>query len=128
MIKKRYKVIAWIMLIITLVMIIPVNYSQSTTITNPIEAPGVYKPEKNDQANNTKFIELGNQITGILKFLGTLVMVVSIMIIGIKYMIASTGEKATYKETMIPYLIGAIMVFVIPQVVGIIYDIITTAF
>ena len=43
-------------------------------------------------------------------------------------MIASIEDKANYKETMIPYLIGAIMIFAIPQIVGIIYDIVTGAF
>jgi hypothetical protein len=38
----------------------------------------------------------------------------------------SVGDKALYKETMIPYIIGAIMVFAIPNIIGILYEIVTT--
>ena len=30
---------------------------------------------------------------------------------GIKYMMGSASEKAEYKKTMIPYLVGAILIF-----------------
>ena len=33
------------------------------------------------------------------------------MVIGIKYMMGSAEEKAEYKKTMLPYLIGAIILF-----------------
>ena len=42
------------------------------------------------------------------------------MIIGIKYMLGSVEEKSEYKKTMIPYLIGAAIVFsgtTLPQII-----------
>ena len=43
--------------------------------------------------------------------LGIVVAVIIGLIIGIKLMIGSASEKAEYKKTMIPYLIGAILIF-----------------
>lgn len=47
----------------------------------------------------------GIQIGGIVLSIGIL------MVLGIKYMMGSTSEKAEYKKTMIPYLIGAVILF-----------------
>lgn len=33
------------------------------------------------------------------------------MILGIKYMLGSTEQKATYKKSMLPYLVGAVLLF-----------------
>ena len=66
-----------------------------------------------------QFIEKVN-IYNILLTLGIAVAVISGIIIGIKYMLGSVEERADYKKTMIPYLIGAFMVFtvsLIPQII-----------
>ena len=59
-------------------------------------------------------------IYNILLTLGIAVAVISGIIIGIKYMLGSVEERADYKKTMIPYLIGAFMIFtvsLIPQII-----------
>ena len=63
----------------------------------------------------------GNAINGMEKIGGTIVayvtnaaMVVSIVMIavlGVKYMLGSAEEKAEYKKSLMPLLIGAILVF-----------------
>ena len=42
---------------------------------------------------------------------GVAVSVVALAAIGIKYMLGSAEEKAEYKKSMMPYLIGALLVF-----------------
>lgn len=54
---------------------------------------------------------LGNQLIGIITTVGVVVAVVVLLILGIKYMMGSASEKAEYKKTMIPYLVGAILIF-----------------
>lgn len=46
------------------------------------------------------------------------------MLLGIKYMLGSTDEKASYKKSMLPYLIGSIMLFGAVNITGLLYDII----
>ena len=54
---------------------------------------------------------IGNQIIGIITTVGVVVAVVVLLILGIKYMMGSASEKAEYKKTLIPYLVGAILIF-----------------
>jgi len=43
------------------------------------------------------------------------------MVLGIKYMMGSAEEKAEYKKTMIPYIIGAILLFAATTIANAIY-------
>lgn len=54
---------------------------------------------------------IGNSILGIIRAVGTMVAVGVLMILGIKYMVGSTDERATYKKSMLPYIVGAVLIF-----------------
>lgn len=54
---------------------------------------------------------IGGQILGIIQVVGMGISVIMLIVIAMKYMIASVEEKAKLKETLIPYLIGAILLF-----------------
>ena len=71
-----------------------------------------------------KLEAIGNNIIGVIQVIGTGSSVVALIIIGIKYMMGSVEEKAQYKETMKPYLIGAIMLFGITNILYIIQSVI----
>ena len=58
-----------------------------------------------------KVSNIGNNILGIIRVVGTIIAVGVLMVIGIKYMMGSAEEKAEYKKTMLPYLIGALILF-----------------
>ena len=67
-----------------------------------------------------QFIEKVNVIVSVLEAVGVILSVIILIVIGIKYMLGSVEESADYKKTMIPYLIGAFMVFtvsLIPQII-----------
>mgnify|MGYP004531230821 CR=1 FL=1 len=61
-----------------------------------------------------------NAVIGLVQMIGTITSVLALIIIGIKYMVGSVEEKAEYKKTMKPYLIGAVMVFSITNIIFII--------
>lgn len=82
--------------------------------------PDDYKPT--DQTGGYAISNIANLIVGLVQVVGSGVSIIAIIIIGIKYMIGSVEEKADYKKTLGPYLIGAIMVFSISNVIKIIYD------
>lgn len=81
-------------------------------------SPGDYKPESMQNANDLKTI--GNKIIGILQFIGTSVSVIVVIILGIKYMMGSIEERAEYKKTMWPYLLGAILTFATTNLIAIV--------
>ena len=74
-------------------------------------------------ADNQELIGVINRITGIIMFIGIFISVTTIAIIGIRYMIGSVEERAEYKKTLLPWLIGAIMVFGITVIPTVIYKI-----
>lgn len=59
----------------------------------------------------TEVTDISNQVIGIITTIGVVVAVVVLLVLGIKYMMGSASEKAEYKKTMIPYLIGAVLIF-----------------
>ena len=77
----------------------------------------------NDGTGDEKLLKIGNRIMGPIQVIGSLVSVIAIIIIGIKYMLGSVEEKAQYKETLGPYFLGAVLVFGITNVVSIIYNV-----
>ena len=52
-----------------------------------------------------------NNIIGLLQIAGTGISLIVIMIMGIKYMLASPSEKAETKKMIMPVIIGCILVF-----------------
>lgn len=112
-----------IIMLIALICLSSISYVHASS--DPIENPDFYAP-KDTTGNNTKFIEIGNTIISIMQVLGTVIAVVAIMVIGIRYMFGSLQDRANFKETMIPYLIGAIMVFAIPTILKVIFDLVNS--
>ncbi len=72
--------------------------------------------------STTGLTNLGNSIVTVIRVVGIVVAVVILLILGIKYMMGSAEEKADYKKSMIPYIIGAILIFAATAIVGVIYD------
>ncbi len=66
------------------------------------------------------FVDMVNNIIHIIQIIGSIISVMVLIILGIKYMIGSIDERAEYKRTMMPYLVGAVLFFGIVNVVAII--------
>lgn len=119
MLKKQRNIISClIFIIITMLLIIP-NLTYATI------NPSNYMPTGIIKEDVEKVEQMVNPIIGILKTIGIVVAVITLAILGIKYMMGSASEKAEYKKTMIPYLIGAIMVVAITQFLSILIEIVT---
>lgn len=68
----------------------------------------------------SRAVTLGNKLIGVLQQIGSIVSVIALVAMGIKYMVGSVEEKAEYKKTMIPYVIGAVLVFATTNVLAIV--------
>lgn len=108
--KIKNKLIIMI-LVITLTIISLSNITLATTI-NDLNA-----------AADPIFKSPGNQIITVISAIGMVVSVVVLIFLGIKYMLGSVEEKAEYKKTLFPYLIGAGLVFAGSTIAQIVYNI-----
>lgn len=92
----------------------------NNVLANTIIDPDFYEPGSLDNPTGAdKIRDIGNTIIGFIQILGSILSVVVLAILGIRYMLGSVEEKAQYKKTMVPYVIGAIMVFGITNILGI---------
>lgn len=64
-----------------------------------------------DVSGSQQISNVGQSIVGILQTVGVVISVIILIVLGIKYMMGSAEEKAEYKKTMIPYVVGAALIF-----------------
>ena len=95
-------------ILVTLVSILIMVAMLGSVVFAATTDPGQLKPNSEGTEGIT---ELGEKLMGILSTIGIVVSVLVLMVLGIKYMMGSAEEKAEYKKTMIPYVVGAILIF-----------------
>ena len=106
--------------IVNICLIAMVIISTASTAVLAIE-PGNIKA-KDNVPGGSQIESVGSSIVGILQTVGIVLSVVILIVLGIKYMMGSAEEKAEYKKTMIPYLIGAILIFAASNIASMIYS------
>ena len=77
-------------------------------------------------ASTEKIDSLGQDIVKIVSTIGSVISVIVLIVLGIKYMMGSAEEKAEYKKTMIPYLVGAILIFAASTIANVVYQFATS--
>ena len=86
--------------------------------------PSSYKPSSTTEVTGSAEMQrIGSIAIGAVRAVASIVSVIVLIVIGIKYLIGSVEEKAEYKKTMLPYVIGAFMVFSINIIIEIIANI-----
>lgn len=75
---------------------------------------------------NGQFKDAGNKVLGIIQLIGNAFAIGTLIIMGVRYMTAAPSEKADIKKSIIPYLIGAILVFAAVNVAGLMAEIADT--
>lgn len=118
--KKSIKVISTLLLAIMLVASIAgtVLAVDPNTVLDGLNGNG------NVQTND--LTKVGNNIVTIIQVVGIIIAVIVLLVIGIKYMMGSASEKAEYKKTMIPYIVGAVLIFAGTSLVRVIYSLSTS--
>lgn len=120
--KKTIKIVSAILIAIILTFSVSNMVFAANTSKN-VSGPGAYTGTR--PTNTTEIDNLGNKVIGILQVLGSISAVVILMILGFKYMMGSAEDKADYKKSMIPYIVGAVCIFLAPFIAGAIFTFIT---
>ncbi len=115
--KKSIKAIMAILMVATIVLAL------GTTSSMAINAGDIAGQLTGTESGaQGSVVSIGNQLIGIITTVGVVVAVVVLLVLGIKYMMGSAAEKAEYKKTMIPYLVGAVLIFGASAITKVVVD------
>ena len=99
--KKTYKILS--MAIMTVMIISVLSSSVFALKPGDISATTT-------SADST-ITQIGGKVLSAVTTTGIVLSVLMLAVLGVKYMLGSSEEKAEYKKSMMPYLIGALLVF-----------------
>ena len=111
--KKVYKILVLIIIMSSIILL--------NNVVNASVTPGSFTGTTTGTTAE-EVATFGGKIIGVVRFFGTWASVAVLIILGIKYMMGSVEEKAEYKKSMLPYVIGAVFVFAATNIVGYIYN------
>ena len=100
----KKSLISIILILVCLVSLVP-NFAFAGDI-NTNDFNGIY-----DSSGTSKITKAGGSILGVVQVIGVSIGIICLIMLGVKYMMSSTNDKATIKERLIPYVIGAVIMF-----------------
>lgn len=107
--KKVIKLFLLLVVLLSLSLIFTNNYVYADINVN------TYTPE--GSIDETIVTSYGNKISNVLVLIGIIVAVIALMVLGLKFIMASVTEKAEYKKFLLPVVIG---IFIIASITGIV--------
>ena len=112
--------ITTIILVLFLALFMTISKADIPTTVNPDD----WQPSDLNTTDVDEVLDIGGILVSIIRTCGLVVSVVVLLIIGIKYMTGTVEEKADYKSSMRPYLIGVFIFFALSQLLSVIIDLI----
>lgn len=107
------------------IFLIIIMFVSTFTSADGISSLGDLNSYKGNPQSTEKFESKVSLVLGTVQVVGIIISVVALIALGIKYLYGTVEERAEYKKTMIPYLIGAFMVFSITTIPQIVYNLVT---
>lgn len=114
---KTMKIITILLLAIMLISIVTNVFAADGGKLNPGDITATYSDS--DSATNLK--KKAQNIVGMLRNIAVIASVIIITILGVKYMLGSVEEKAEYKKSFMPLIIGIIVVVGATQIAAFIF-------
>ena len=116
--KKTVKIVFIMMMVIAMLTVVS-NAAQQPQTSSGVD-PSNFTGSTSAQTG--EITALGNNIIQIISTIGSIVSVIILVVLGIKYMMGSAEEKAEYKKTLMPYIIGAALVFAASSIAGMVFS------
>lgn len=93
-------------------------------LSNPAEVPPEFWISGNKDVGEDELATKAAPVLGVIRIFGFMASIITLAIIGIKIMYGSVEEKASYKQTLLPWAIGAVMLFAMTTIPSIVFNII----
>lgn len=105
--KKTIKIITILSIIMCIIMAVTPVFAEIT--------PDQIQPVDGD---TNGILTISGKVVGFIRNVGIAASVIILMIIGFKYLTGSVEEKADYKKSLMPYVVGAIVLFGASSIAG----------
>lgn len=111
--KKVLKIVAVILLVML-----------AFTVIQPVFAaeinPGTLKADMS--ADSSDLTSKAQKVMGLIRNVSVVVGVIMLMVIGVKFMLGSAEEKAEYKKSLMPLVIGIVIVMMATTLVSFVWN------
>ena len=115
---KTIKILSIILMAIMLVTVVtPVFAFDVGTIVDEIE-----QNAESNANNNSELNTMAGKIVALIRNIAVIAGVILLSVIGIKFMMGSAEEKAEYKKSLLPLVIGIVVVMAASQIVTMIFN------
>ena len=118
--KKVSKIFATILLVVMLMSFASVVFAATSV------DPNTWKNQPGDKIKTDDITNFSASLINVISIVGSAAAIITLIVLGIKYMMGSAEEKAEYKKTMIPYIVGAVLIFAGTSLVRVIYSLSTS--
>ena len=119
--RKVIEIIFILLLTVTLITFITPNYVNADT---PREIdPSDWKPSDLNPGDVQEITDSAKVIVSFIRYMGIVVSIIALLILGMKFMVGSVEERAEYKKSMKAFLIGVLIFFALSQVLALIIDV-----
>ena len=101
--KKTVKILTVVLLAIVLITFTTNVFAAANVEINPATLTPSY-------GNSDAMTNKAGQIMGLIRNVAIIASVIIIMVLGVKFMLGSVEEKAEYKKSVMPLIVGIILV------------------
>lgn len=120
--KKIFNIITTILLTIFIVGTVGVTASNvyaadGGSRIDPSTMNAIYSTSE----ENKDVINIAQRVMGLIRNIAVIGGVLLLMILGVKYMVGSVEEKADYKKSLVPLIVGIIVVMAATQIMTMIF-------
>lgn len=106
--KKSVKILTVLLMAVLLITFATNVFAATGTAVTPSDLEG--KIDYGSSADTNSLMTQAGKIMGMIRNIAIIAAVIIIMVLGIKYMLGSVEEKADYKKSFVPLIIGIILV------------------
>lgn len=99
--KKTLKVLTVILLVVMMITI-----STSVLAANKLDPSSLNAT----YGDSTQMATTAGKVMGMIRNIAVIASVIILMVIGVKFMLGSTEEKAEYKKSLLPLIVGIVLV------------------
>lgn len=109
--------------ILIALMSLMILFGMTQTVSFAKIDPGFVANMDGNEANTTEISKIGGTVVNWIWAISIVVAVIVLMITGLKFILGSTQEKAEYKKSLIPLVVGILLLVFATTIVKIIFSI-----